>query len=199
MSFIGYDHSCDTNPLEVIFIGNKKDKMKQSFNEQIGRIKTMMNLNEDDSQMVMLQQSAEEFNEKAEEDLTTDEFQEIVCTNPDSVEVPSDVTPEQKQKFEEFKLKAKTASIDELKQVKRQLKELRKQKKQQDEQIAGPTVITLLGVSMPPAFAMVIGGIMLIIVLNFLLRLFNIRMVRTITSWCTGRQSTGYGVRFGRN
>lgn len=173
--------------------------MKQNLNEQISRIKTMMNLNEDDSQMVMLQQASEEFNEKAEEDLTPDEFQEVVCTNPDSVEAPSDVTPEQKQKFEEFKLKAKTASIDELKQVKRQLKELRRQKKQQDEQIAGPAVITLLGVSMPPAFAMVIGGIMLIIVLNFLLRLINIRLVRTVTSWCTGRQSTRYGIRFGGN
>lgn len=173
--------------------------MKQNLNEEISRIKTMMNLKEDDSQMMVLQQATEEFNERAEEDLTPDEFQEVVCTSPDSVEAPPDVTPEQKQKFEEFKTKVKTASIDELKQVKRQLKDLRRQKRQQDEQIAGPAVISLLGVSMPPAFAMVIGGIMLIIVLNVLLKLLNIHLVKTVTSWCTGRQTTGYGIRFGRN
>lgn len=172
--------------------------MKQTLNEQIGRIKSIMNINEDESQMALMQ-STQEFNEKAEEDLTPDEFQEVVCTHPDAIELPSETTNEQKQKFEEFKAKVKTASIAELKEVKRQLKELRRQKKQQDEQIAGPAVITLLGVSMPPAFAMVIGGIMLIIVLNFLLRLINIRLVRTVTSWCTGRRTTSYGIRFGRN
>jgi hypothetical protein len=171
--------------------------MKQNLNEEISRIKTMMNLKEDDSQMMVLQQATEEFNEKAEEDLTPDEFQEVVCTNPDSVEVPSDVTPEQKQKFEEFKSKVKTASIDELKQVKRQLKDLRKQSKQQQNEQVG--MVTLLGVTMPHGFALVIGGIMLIMVLNILLKLFNIHLVKTVTSWCTGRQTTGYGIRFGRN
>jgi len=171
--------------------------MKQNLNEEISRIKTMMNLKEDDSQMMVLQQATEEFNERAEEDLTPDEFQEVVCTNPDSVEVPPDVTPEQKQKFEEFKSKVKTASIDELKQVKRQLKDLRKQSKQQQNEQVG--MVTLLGVTMPHGFALVIGGIMLIMVLNILLKLFNIHLVKTVTSWCTGRQTTGYGIRFGRN
>lgn len=171
--------------------------MKQNLNEEISRIKSIMNLKEDESQMVMLQQATEEFNEKAEEDLTPDEFQEVVCTDPDSVEPPSNVTPEQKQKFEEFKSKLKTASIDELKQVKRQLKELRRQKKQQQNEQVG--MVTLLGVTMPHGFALVIGGIMLIMVLNILLKLFNIHLVKTVTSWCTGRQTTGYGIRFGRN
>ena len=97
--------------------------MKQNLNEEIKRIKTIMNLKEDDSQLAIMQQATEEFNEKAEEDLTPDEFQEVVCTDSDSVEAPQDVTPEQKQKFEEFKSKLKTASIDELKQVKRQQKD----------------------------------------------------------------------------
>jgi len=171
--------------------------MKQNLNEEISRIKTIMNLKEDDSQMMVLQQATEEFNEKAEEDLTPDEFQEVVCTNPDSVEVPSNTTPEQKQKFEEFKSKVKTATIDELKQVKRQLKDLRRQSKQQQNEQVG--MVTLLGVTMPHGFALVIGGIMLIMVLNILLKLFNIHLVRTVTSWCTGRQTTGYGIRFGRN
>ena len=171
--------------------------MKQNLNEEISRIKSIMNLKEDESQMVVLQQATEEFNERAEEDLTPDEFQEVVCTNPDSVEAPQDVTPEQKQKFEEFKSKLKTASIEELKQVKRQLKDLRKQSKQQQNEQVG--MVTLLGVTMPHGFALVIGGIMLIMVLNILLKLFNIHLVKTVTSWCTGRQTTGYGIRFGRN
>lgn len=175
--------------------------MKQSLNEQVARIKTMMNLHEDESEkMAMLQQATQEFNEKAEEDLTPDELQEVACADPDTMEAPQEATNEQKQKLQEFKLKAKTASIAELKQVKKQLKELRMQsKQQQDEQVAETALVSFLGVSMPPAFAMVIGGIMLIIVLNFLLSLLGIHFVKTITYWCTGRRSTGYGLRFGRN
>ena len=175
--------------------------MKQSLNEQVARIKTMMNLHEDESEkMAMLQQATQEFNEKAEEDLTSDELQEVACADPDTMEAPQEATNEQKQKLQEFKLKAKTASIAELKQVKKQLKELRMQsKQQQDEQVAETALVSFLGVSMPPAFAMVIGGIMLIIVLNFLLSLLGIHFVKTITYWCTGRRTTGYGLRFGRN
>ena len=175
--------------------------MKQTLNEQVARIKTMMNLNEDDSQqMVVLQQVTQEFNEKAEEDLTPEELQEVACTDPDTIEAPQEATNEQKQKLQEFKSKVKTASIAELKQVKKQLKELRMQsKQQQNEQVAETALISFLGVSMPPAFAMVIGGIMLIIVLNVLLSLFGIGLVKTITYWCTGKRTTGYGLRFGRN
>ena len=175
--------------------------MKQSLNEQVARIKTMMNLHEDESEkMAMLQQATQEFNEKAEENLTPDELQEVACSDPDTMEAPQEATNEQKQKLQEFKLKARTASIAELKQVKKQLKELRMQsKQQQDEQVAETALVSFLGVSMPPAFAMVIGGIMLIIVLNFLLSLLGIHFVKTVTYWCTGRRSTGYGLRFGRN
>jgi hypothetical protein len=175
--------------------------MKQTLNEQVARIKTMMNLNEDDSQqMAVLQQVTQEFNEKAEEDLTPEELQEVACTDPDTIEAPQEATNEQKQKLQEFKSKVKTASIAELKQVKKQLKELRMQsKQQQNEQVAETALISFLGVSMPPAFAMVIGGIMLIIVLNVLLSLFGIGLVKTITYWCTGKRTTGYGLRFGRN
>jgi hypothetical protein len=148
--------------------------------------------------MVALQQATNEFNEKAEEDLSTEEFQEVVCVNPDTIDLPADTTNEQKQKVEEFKAKLKTASVAELKQAKRQLREL-KRKGQQNEQIAGPAVISVLGVSMPPAFAIAIGGILLIMVLNILLKVFNIHLIRTVTSFCTGRQRTGYSIGFGRN
>lgn len=173
--------------------------MKQTLNEQLARIKSIMNINEDESQM-MLQQATQEFNEKAEEDLTPDELQEVACVDPDTIEAPQEATNEQKQKLQEFKLKVKGASIAELKQVKKQLKEFRMQsKQQQNEQVAETALVSFLGVSMPPAFALVIGGIMFIIVLNVLLSLFGIHFVKTITYWCTGRKSTGYGLRFGRN
>ncbi len=170
---------------------------KQNLNEEIGRIKSMMNINEDDSQQIaMLQQATQEFNEKAEEDLTPDELQEVACADPDTMEAPQEATNEQKQKLLEFKSKAKTASIPELKQVKKQLRAQSKQ--QQNEQVAETALVSFLGVSMPPAFAMVIGGIMLIIVLNVLLSLLGIHFVKTITYWCTGRRTTGYGLGFGR-
>jgi hypothetical protein len=171
--------------------------MRRPLNEQLARMKSMMIVKEESQ--AMLQQATQEFNEKAEEDLTPDELQEVACADPDTMEAPQEATNEQKQKLQEFKSKVKTASIAELKQVKKQLKELRMQsKQQQNEQVAGTALVSFLGVSMPPAFAMVIGGIMLIIVLNVLLSLFGIHFVKTITSWCTGRQTTGYGIRFGR-
>ena len=168
--------------------------IKLTESELTNLVKRIINENQ---QQVMLQQATDEFNEKAEEDLTPDEFQEVVCTNPDAMELPSNVGDEEKKKVEEFKAKLKTASIDELKQVKRQLKDLKRQGKQQQNEQAG--MVTLLGVTMPHGFALVIGGILLIMVLNILLKLFNIHLVKTVTSWCTGRQTTGYGIRFGRN
>ena len=169
--------------------------MKQNLNEQIARIKSMMKINEDDSQqMAMLQQATQEFNEKAEEDLSPEEFQEVLCSDPETMDAPEDANPEQKQKLQEFKAKLKGASIAELKQVKKQLKELRKQQNEQAE-----TMVTLLGVTMPHTFALILGGIMLIMVLKILFSLLGIHIVKNITDWCTGRRTVGYSIRFGRN
>ena len=83
--------------------------MKKSLNEQIGRMKQMMNLKEDDSQkMMMLQQDTEEFNEKVGEDLTPEQFKEIICTDPEDIELPSDITNEEKEKLDQVKEKLKT-------------------------------------------------------------------------------------------
>lgn len=142
----------------------------------------------DDQTMEMLQQDTEEFNEKIDEDLTPEEYKAIVCLEPTDVPLPKNITDEQKQKLEELKNKMKTASFSELMQMKKQLKELRKQSKQQMEQ-AAPALVTLLGVSMPPAFAMVIGGIAFIMILSFLGRLLNIK--KTKTYFCDGTQSRG--------
>ena len=102
--------------------------MKQTLNEQIGRIKTMMNLNEDDSQsMVMLQQDTQEFNQKVDEDLTIEEYEGIICLETDNIDLPTNISNEDQQKVMELKEKMKMASFSELMQVKRQLKELKKQ------------------------------------------------------------------------
>ena len=143
---------------------------------------------EADEKMEMLQQDTEDFNEKVDEDLTPEEYKAIVCLEPTDVPLPQNITDEQKQKLEDLKNKMKTASFSELMQLKKQLKELRKQSKQQMEQ-AAPALVTLLGVSMPPAFAMVIGGIAFIMVLSFLGRLLNIK--KTKTYYCDGTQSRG--------
>jgi hypothetical protein len=149
----------------------------------------MMNLKEDDSQ-AMLIQYAQEFNEKVDEDLTPEEFKEVMCSNPDDLELPQDITGEQKQTVDQLKQKMKTASFAELIQAKRQLKELKRQ--QQNEQVAGPAVITLLGISMPPAFAMVIGGIIFIMLLTILSRFF--KFTRRETYWCDGKKSRLFGL-----
>lgn len=178
--------------------------MKQTLNEQIGRIKAMMNINEDDQQTAMLQQATQEFNEKAEEDLTPDELQEVACTSPDSIELPTDTTNEHKQKFEEFKVKikemVKARDIDGLKQAKKQLKELKNQsKQQQNEQAFTGTLYTVIGIQMPLGFVIFFYGFLLLLILNGILSIFGIHIIRNITDWCTGRRSVGYSIRFGRD
>ena len=157
-----------------------------------------------ENQQIVLQQATQEFNEKAEEDLTPDELQEVACTSPDSVELPTDANNEQKQKFEEFKAKVKqmvkAKDIAGLKQAKRQLKELKNQsKQQQNEQAFTGTIYTILGIQMPLGFVIFLYGFLLLLILNGLLSLFGIHLIKTITYWCTGRRSSGFGVRFGRD
>ena len=180
----------------------KKKKMKQTLNEQVSRIKSMMNINEDDSQAI-LQQATQEFNEKAEEDLTPDEFQEVACVQPDSLELPTDTTNENKQKFDEFKAKVKqmvaAKDIEGLKEAKRQLKELRRKSKLQNEQAYTGPLVTLIGIQMPPAFAIGAYVFLFILILNGILSIFGIHVIRNITHWCTGRTTVGYSIRFGRD
>jgi hypothetical protein len=158
--------------------------MKQTLNEEIGRIKSMMNLNEDESQ-VMLQQDTQDFNQKVDEDLTPEEYKEVICSDPETIELPN-IGNEEMQKVSELKEKMKTASFAELMQLKRQLKELKRQ--QQTEQVAAPAVVTLLGVSMNPGVAIAIGLVVFVLVLSFLGRL--LRNKKT-TYFCDGTRSRG--------
>jgi len=151
-------------------------------------------LKEDDQKMQMLQQETQEFNDKVGEDLSPEEYKELTCLTPDDIdsELPANISNEEKQKLEQIKERMKTASFSELMQMKKQLKELKRQSKQQMEQAAETALVSLLGVSVPPAFAMVIGGILFLIVLSFLSKLLGIR--KTETYWCDGKKSHLFGL-----
>jgi hypothetical protein len=159
--------------------------MKQTLNEQIGRIKSMMNLNEDDSQAILLQDT-EEFNQQVGEDLTPEEYKEVMCSDPNQIELPTNLGNDEKQKVEEFRIAASKASPAELKVAKQQIKELKRQ--QQNEQVAAPAVITILGVSMNPGVAIAVGVVLFALVLSFLSKLFR---TRTTTYYCDGTRSRG--------
>jgi hypothetical protein len=159
--------------------------MKQTLNEQIGRIKSMMNLNEDESQAMLLQDT-EEFNQQVGEDLTPEEYKEVMCSDPNQIELPTNLGNDEKQKVEEFRIAASKASPAELKVAKQQIKELKRQ--QQNEQVAAPAVITILGVSMNPGVAIAVGVVLFALVLSFLSKLFR---TRTTTYYCDGTRSRG--------
>ena len=156
--------------------------MKHTLNEQISRIKSIMNINEDDS-MMMLQQDTQDFNEKIGEDLSPEEFKGVMCSDAETLELPS-MEQEQMQVVEQLKEKMKTASFAELMQLKKQLKQL----KQQNEQVAAPAAITLMGISVSPGVAIAVGMVLFVLVLSFLGRLF--RTKRT-TYYCDGTRSRG--------
>ncbi len=142
----------------------------------------------ENQQEMEVQQMTSEFNQKVGEDLSPEEYKEVMCTEPGEFDMPN-ITDEQMQKVDELKEKMKGASFAQLMQVKKQLKELKRQSKQQTEQVAGPAVISLLGVSMPPAFAIAIGGIIFIMLLTFLSRFIHFR--KTTTYFCDGTRSRG--------
>lgn len=161
---------------------------KQTLNEQIGRIKSIMNINENDTQAV-LQQDTQSFNEKVGEDLTPEEYKEVICSDPKTLEIPTNITGEQKQMVDKIKAKALTASLPELIAAKNQLRELKKQSKQQQSEQAAPALITVLGLSMPPGFAIAIGGIIFVMIISCLGRFFRFR--KTTTYYCDGTRSRG--------
>ncbi len=142
----------------------------------------------ENQQEMEVQQMTSEFNQKVGEDLSPEEYKEVMCTEPGEFDMPN-ITDEQMQKVDELKEKMKGASFAQLMQVKKQLKELKRQSRQQTEQVAGPAVISLLGVSMPPAFAIAIGGIIFIMLLTFLSRFIHFR--KTTTYFCDGTRSRG--------
>jgi membrane carboxypeptidase/penicillin-binding protein len=145
-------------------------------------------LNEVNSQaMAILQQETQTFNEAVDEDLTPEEYKEVMCSDPNEIELPQNLDEIQKQTTQKLKIAMSTATRPELVQAKQQIKDL-KNKQQQAEQVAAPAVVTILGVSMNPGVAIAIGLVLFVLVLSFLGKLF--RTKRT-TYYCDGTRSRG--------
>jgi cell division protein FtsN len=140
---------------------------------------SVVNLYED--QQIVIQQETEEFNQKTGERLTPEQYESVMgCTNPNQ-EPALNVDQKGKQDIATLRQKMKTATLPELLQLKKQLRDLKKQKPQNvqqqpvAEQIPAPAVITLLGVSMSPAVAIVAGVGLLWLCLFLLGRLIHPR------------------------
>jgi hypothetical protein len=184
-----YTNSLELNPLNVegfLFrvyciytIMGKIIKLKESDLRNI--IENVIN-----EQSNGLEQDTQEFNSKVGEDLSPEEYKGIICQHTDDIELPSNLNDQDKQKVTELKERMKTASFSELMQLKKQIKQLKRQ--QQSEQVVAPSVVTLLGVSMNPGVAIVVGLVLFVLVLTFLGRLLK---PRTTTYYCDGTKSRG--------
>lgn len=143
----------------------------------------------EDQKMMMLQQATQEFNEKVGEDLTPEEFQAVICSDPENLDLPTNIPAEQQQTVDKVKAKALSATLPELIAAKNQLKALKKQSKQQQSEQAAPALISVLGISMPPGFAIAIGGLIFVMILSCLGRFFRFR--KTTTYFCDGTRTHG--------
>jgi len=139
-----------------------------------------------ENQQMMLQQETIQFNQQVDEDLTPEEYKEVMCSNPDEIELPPNLGNVEKQKAEEFRMACGKATLPQLKAAKQQIKQLKRQ--QQNEQIAAPALVTILGVSMNPGVAIAVGVVLFALVLSFIGKLF--RNKRT-TYFCDGTRSRG--------
>ena len=145
-------------------------------------------LNENNQQaMAILIQETQTFNQAVGEDLTPDEYKEIMCSDPTEIIMAQNLDDEKNQKAEELKIAMSTATPQQLKAAKQQIKDLKNQQ-QQNEQVAAPALVTILGVSMNPGVAIAIGLVLFVLVLSFLGKLF--RTKRT-TYYCDGTRSRG--------
>jgi hypothetical protein len=151
-------------------------------------------LYESNINQTMLQQETQKFNGAVGEDLTIEEYKELKCFSPDDIdsELPPTFDNDGKQKIMELKERMKRASFSELIQLKKQIKELKRQsKQQQNEQAYTGPLVTLLGISMPPAFAIGAYVFLFILALSFLQGLFHFGGG---TDYCDGKKSRIFGL-----
>lgn len=153
-----------------------------------------------ENQEMEIQQMTADFNQKVGENLSPDDFENMVaCANPDQpVEVdlssiPAEEKGDAQQKVNQLQEKMKTASLKDLMQLRKQFREYKKQQRQlKNEQIlsiptagaigAGQSAV-FLGITMSPllavACAMALGGLLL-----FLISRLLFPRVKTIRSSC---------------
>lgn len=145
-----------------------------------------------EGQEMFIQQETEEFNEKTGESLTPDEYENIMgCTEPDediNLNLPTEELIKAKESIKQLKSKMMTASFGELIQLKKQLKQLRT--KQQNEQVAAPAMVSLMGITMNPGVAIVAAVGLLLLTLFLLGRLLFPR-TKVITYRCN-KPDRGY-------
>jgi hypothetical protein len=167
---------------------NLTDEERQQIMEQHKSHGYKKPLNESNQQaMAILIQETQTFNQAVGEDLTPDEYKEVMCSDPNEIIMAQNLDDVENQKAEEFKMAASKATREQLKAAKQQIKALKNQQ-QQNEQVAAPALVTILGVSMNPAVAIALGVVLFVLVLSFLGRMF--RTKRT-TYYCDGTRSRG--------
>jgi hypothetical protein len=143
-------------------------------------------LNESNPAMAILIQETQTFNQAVGEDLTPDEYKEVMCSDPTEIIMAQNLDDEKNQKAEEFKMAASKATREQLKEAKQQIKALKNQQQQNEQGV--PALVTILGVSMNPGVAIALGLVLFVVVLSFLGRMF--RTKRT-TYFCDGTRSRG--------
>jgi hypothetical protein len=154
----------------------------KTLNEQISRIKQIMNINEDESNMMALwQQDTEAFNQEADEDLTVEEYKAISC-EAQSDEAPSmELGPEIEQKIDQ-EGKGKISQIvqairkatpEQLKEEKRKIKEAMASKNKGEVSEQGVLATTMVfGVSLGWALFLAIAAYILANILYYIIKSF---------------------------
>jgi hypothetical protein len=153
----------------------------KTLNEQISRIKQIMNINEDESNMMALwQQDTEVFNQEADENLTVEEYKAISC-EAQSDEAPSmELGPEIEQKIDQegkSKLaqiieKMKRATPEQLKEEKRKLKQALASKNATDMQEQGFLTIIVFGVPLGWALFLAVAAYILASFIHYMIKSF---------------------------
>jgi len=143
-------------------------------------------LNESNPAMAILIQETQTFNQAVDEDLTPDEYKEVMCSDPTEIIMAQNLDDAQEQKAEEFKMAASKATREQLKAAKQQIKALKNQQQQNEQGV--PALVIILGVSMNPGVAIALGLVLFVLVLSFLGKLFR---TKTTTYYCDGTRSRG--------
>lgn len=144
----------------------------KTLNEQISRIKQMMNINEDENAMALFQQDTEAFNQEADEDLTVEEYKEVACEAQSGSEPEMDsavmakIDQEGRNKIAKVVEAMKRANLEQLKEEKRKFKQALASKNATDMQEQGALATVLvfgepLGWVLVVATSWVIIGFML--------------------------------------
>jgi hypothetical protein len=143
----------------------------KTLNEQISRIKQIMNINEDENDMMaLLQQDTEAFNQEADEDLTVEEYSEISCqvlSGPDEVpeispEMAGKIDQEGKGKLSQIVQAMKKATPEQLVEEKRKIKQAMASKNKGEMSEQGVLATTMIfGVSLGWALFLAISAYIL--------------------------------------